>query len=43
VIDRENDIKKFIPEEYWTIESTFKHGKDKFSANFYGLNGKKAE
>jgi len=43
VIERENDIKKFIPEEYWTIESVFKHDKDKFKANFYGLNGKKAE
>ncbi len=43
VIERENDIKKFVPEEYWTIESTFKHNKDKFKANFYGLDGKKAE
>ena len=43
VIERENSIKKFVPEEYWTIESNFKHGKDKFKANFYGLDGKKAE
>ncbi|WP_129044909.1 type I DNA topoisomerase [Companilactobacillus metriopterae] len=41
VIDRENEIKKFVPEEYWTIESTFKKGKSKFTANFYGLDGKK--
>ena len=43
VIERENEIKKFVPEEYWTIESTFKHGKEKFKANFYGLDGKKAD
>ena len=43
VIEKENDIKSFVPQEYWTIESVFKHGKDKFKANFYGLDGKKAE
>ncbi|TDG72304.1 hypothetical protein C5L30_001115 [Companilactobacillus farciminis] len=43
VIERENEIKKFVPQEYWTIESIFKHDKDKFKANFYGLDGKKAE
>ncbi|CAJ2233941.1 type I DNA topoisomerase [Companilactobacillus paralimentarius] len=43
VIEKENEIKSFVPQEYWTIESTFKHGKDKFKANFYGLDGKKAE
>ncbi|WCG34514.1 type I DNA topoisomerase [Companilactobacillus farciminis] len=43
VIERENEIKKFVPQEYWTIESIFKHDKDKFKANFYGLDGKRAE
>lgn len=33
VIEKENEIKSFVPQEYWTIESTFKHGKDKFKAN----------
>ncbi|KXT78748.1 type I DNA topoisomerase [Streptococcus sp. DD13] len=41
IIDRENEIKAFKPEEYWTIDGTFKKGNKKFQANFYGLNGKK--
>ncbi|WP_334352790.1 type I DNA topoisomerase [Companilactobacillus sp. HBUAS56257] len=43
VIEKENEIKNFVPQEYWTIESTFKHNRDKFKANFYGLDGKKLE
>ena len=27
IIDRENEIKNFQPEEYWTIEGTFEKGK----------------
>ncbi|WP_125767935.1 type I DNA topoisomerase [Companilactobacillus furfuricola] len=41
VIERENEINKFVPEEYWTIESMFKHKRNKFKANFYGVNHKK--
>ncbi|MBC1603613.1 type I DNA topoisomerase [Listeria rocourtiae] len=41
VIDRENEIKAFVPEEYWTIDGNFKKGKKEFQANFYGINGKK--
>ncbi|MBD8004007.1 type I DNA topoisomerase [Bacillus norwichensis] len=41
IIDRENEIKDFIPEEYWSVEGLFKKGKDQFQAYFYGLNGKK--
>ncbi|EUJ32381.1 DNA topoisomerase I [Listeria cornellensis FSL F6-0969] len=41
VIDRENEIKAFIPEEYWTIDGNFKKGKKEFQANFYGMKGKK--
>ncbi|VTS14639.1 type I DNA topoisomerase [Streptococcus pseudoporcinus] len=41
IIDRENEIKSFIPEEYWTIDGLFKKGKHKFQANFYSLDGKK--
>ncbi|WP_125708651.1 type I DNA topoisomerase [Companilactobacillus zhongbaensis] len=43
VIERENAIKKFVPEEYWTIESTFKHNRKQFKANFYGINHKKVD
>ncbi len=41
IIDRENEIKAFKPEEYWTIDAFFKKGAKKFQAAFYGINGKK--
>lgn len=43
IIDRENEIKTFIPEEYWTIDGLFQKGTKKFQANFYGLDGKKVK
>ena len=41
IIDRENEINAFKPEEYWTIDGTFKKGVRQFQASFYGMNGKK--
>ncbi len=41
IIQRENEIKQFKPEEYWTIDAEFAHGKDRFQASFYGEGGKK--
>ncbi|HGC8823086.1 TPA: type I DNA topoisomerase [Streptococcus agalactiae] len=41
IIDRENEIKAFQPEKYWTIDGSFKKGTRKFNATFYGLDGKK--
>ncbi|MGX9845231.1 type I DNA topoisomerase [Streptococcus iniae] len=43
IIDRENDIKSFVPEEYWSIDSIFKKGSKKFQASFYGIDGKKTK
>jgi DNA topoisomerase I len=43
IIDREKEIKDFVPEEYWTIEGEFLKGKSRFSANFYGLDQEKKE
>jgi DNA topoisomerase-1 len=43
IIDRENEIKNFTPEEYWSIEGSFKKGKDSFQAAFYGAGGKKVK
>lgn len=43
IIDRENEIKNFKPEEYWSIESKFLKEKSEFKGKFYGLNGKKHE
>jgi DNA topoisomerase-1 len=42
IIDRENEIKKFEPEEYWSIAGKFTTGKESFEASFYGVDGKKA-
>lgn len=41
IIDRENEIKAFKPEEYWTIYGFFQKGNKKFQASFYGVDGKK--
>ncbi len=43
IIQREQEIKAFKPEEYWTLDAQFKKDKAKFDASFYGLGGKKAE
>ncbi|MBA8761449.1 type I DNA topoisomerase [Staphylococcus coagulans] len=34
IIDRENEIRNFKPEEYWSIEGEFRYGKSKFNAKF---------
>ena len=41
IIKREEEIRNFKPEEYWTIDGTFKKGRTSFTAAFYGQNGKK--
>ncbi|MGX6961379.1 type I DNA topoisomerase [Vagococcus xieshaowenii] len=41
IIDRENEIKAFIPEEYWSITGNFLKGRKKFKAAFYGIDDKK--
>lgn len=41
IIDRENEIQAFQPEEYWELPTTFKKSRKKFHAGFYGLDGKK--
>ncbi|MFG6118241.1 type I DNA topoisomerase [Thalassobacillus sp. B23F22_16] len=43
IIDRENEINKFQPEEYWSIDGSFLKEKEKFSGAFYGIDGKKQE
>ncbi|MCA1059179.1 type I DNA topoisomerase [Rossellomorea aquimaris] len=43
IIDRENEIKNFTPEEYWSIEAEFTKDKETFQASFYGIDGKKME
>ncbi|MGM9924144.1 MAG: type I DNA topoisomerase [Bacillus sp. (in: firmicutes)] len=41
IIEREKEIKKFIPEEYWTIGSQFVKGKETFDGSFLSMDGKK--
>lgn len=43
IIEREKEIKAFIPEEYWTITSHFSGGGETFEASFYGVKGKKVD
>ena len=45
IVDREEEIEKFIPEEYWNIYANLeeKEAKKQFEAKFYGKSGKKQE
>ena len=43
IVDREEEIEAFIPEEYWNINATFSKQKDKFTARLASKNGKKVE
>ena len=45
IVDREEEIEKFIPEEYWNIYATLKDKKSKstFGAKLYGKDNKKIE
>ena len=45
IVDRENEIRNFIPEEYWNIYAILLDEKSKkqFEAKFYGKDGKKIE
>ena len=45
IVDREEEIEKFIPEEYWNITAQLLEPKTEktFEANFYGKEGKKLE
>ena len=41
ICDREEEIEDFVPEEFWTIEASFKDKKSRktFTAKYYGENG----
>ncbi len=45
IVDREEEIEKFIPEEYWNLYATMQEPKSKkeLEAKFYGKEGKKQE
>ncbi|AZT89747.1 type I DNA topoisomerase [Caldicellulosiruptor changbaiensis] len=43
VVEREEEIEKFKPEEYWTLEAVFKKDNQEFKAKFYGSKKGKLE
>ncbi|SEN79150.1 type I DNA topoisomerase [Lihuaxuella thermophila] len=43
IIDREKEIRQFVPEEYWTVTAVLISGEEAFEAKFYGYGNKKTE
>ncbi len=44
IVDREKEIRAFVPQEYWTIDAKLVKERQKFIARFYGTaDGKKVE
>ena len=43
IVDREEAIKNFVPEEYWNVHAELKKGDQKFKAELVQFQGKKIE
>ncbi|OHD18553.1 MAG: DNA topoisomerase I [Spirochaetes bacterium GWD1_27_9] len=43
ICEREDEIEKFIPEEYWTLEAIFAKSKKEFTAELFKVDNKKPE
>lgn len=43
ICDREDEISKFEPKEYWTIDCLLQKEKNKFKVKLHSIDGKKAE
>lgn len=43
ILDRENEISAFVPEEYWSITARLKTGESSFEAKFHQFRGEKLE
>ncbi|MGZ0049763.1 type I DNA topoisomerase [Brevibacillus gelatini] len=43
ILDREREIREFIPEEYWTISTKLASNGKEFEAKFYGYDDEKVE
>jgi len=41
ICDREDEVEKFIPEEYWTLEADFSKGKTTFTSQLVQYKGEK--
>jgi len=43
ICEREEEIEKFVPEDYWVFKGKFNHPNGEFKANLEKINGKKAK
>lgn len=43
IYDRENEVKAFVPEEYWSITAKLLAGASEFEAKFHSIHGEKKE
>ena len=43
IVDREEEIKAFVPKEYWSIDAKLKAGRKQFAAKLSTVDGKKIE
>ncbi len=43
IVEREKEIKDFVPTEYWTLDAVFEKSRRKFSASLSRINGEKAQ
>ncbi|AJY76558.1 type I DNA topoisomerase [Paenibacillus beijingensis] len=43
IMDRENEIDAFVPQEYWSITAALSKGASAFEAKFHAMNGEKRE
>jgi DNA topoisomerase-1 len=43
ICEREEEIERFVPKEYWSIEADFKKEAKKFTAKLFRFNGEKVE
>src|SRR5207245_6301101 len=43
ICEREEEIRKFVPQEYWTIEADLEKDGQAFQARLHKLDGKKPE
>jgi len=41
IVDREEEIEQFKPQEYWSIDALLLRGAEEFTASYYGAGGKK--
>ena len=43
IVEREREIEKFVPDEYWSLDALLEKGKDKFTASLHEKNSVKIE